>query len=67
MKETIKAWIARTKEGELFAFRTKPVKMKEIICGGYWWPLDKSLFPDITLDNSPKKCEITITVKITKR
>jgi hypothetical protein len=58
-KDTTHLWIARDPSGELAISRDKP-KLK-----GDWMAktqigLDRSLFPSVTFENSPRKVELRI-------
>lgn len=64
MKETTKAWIARDEDGRLCIYEIKPTKKNTYYArGGYWFPLERRMFPDLTFENSPKECEIAIKIK----
>ena len=55
-------WIARDKDGELYAYASRPVRFKEYFgCPTDWrtWDggflLDKDQYPEVTWENSPKE------------
>lgn len=56
-------WIARNKCGELFFYVYKPVKSEYYFKPdffGYQKRIDRSLFPEVTWENSPQKVELKL-------
>lgn len=55
-------WIARDKDGSLYLYRKKPYKCRGLfICdmgNGMW--LDKTQFPEVTFENSPREIELKL-------
>lgn len=60
----MEVWVARNRDGELYMFTHRP-----ILCSNTYFiaqadtniiRLDNSMFPDIKIDNSPKKIKIKI-------
>ena len=58
-------WIARDKDGEIFLYTRKPVRVEED--GGYFnapcnplKKLEKESFPAVTWENSPQEVELII-------
>lgn len=64
MKETITAWIARDKEGELYLYQFEPNKADDFWTGfGFTMPFDRHLFPQVKWeDKEPTKVELTIKI-----
>lgn len=55
-------WIARDKNGELYAYTTKPIRYGEYFGASTDWSildeelwLDKESYPEVTWENSPKE------------
>lgn len=49
-------WIARDRDGELYAYKYKPKKMTR--CYASMWSsiiLDRKEYPEVTWENSPKE------------
>ena len=58
-------WIARSKEGLIHLFRSKPVYLRinqhlEDWSGGYMALLDSDSFPEVTFENSPQKVRLEL-------
>ena len=56
----MKMWIARDKHGEIYLYSTKPKKYEYVFDADNWWQIDQSLFPEVTLENSPMEVELVI-------
>ena len=66
----MKIWIARDESGRLELFHEKPTyNYIKAICdyawqhGDYIGGLDKTLFPEVTFDNSPQEVELKLVEK----
>ena len=63
-------WAARDKNGVLYAYDSKPIRVKELnrfekrCLGGYYFQLDSELFPELTWENSPKQVELKLLLKL---
>ena len=57
-------WIARDKDGYLYMYDKKPIRMKDYFeaddYSRYNALLLSSFFPEVTFENSPKKVEIKL-------
>ena len=59
----MKLWIARDKDGELYLYDAYPKKQSEFFGCKFGYssmPLDGSLFPEVTWENSPRKVELKL-------
>lgn len=64
----INGWITRDENGDLTLFSEKPDRDRYVSGEGFWYgecprELDPSLFPQITWDDEPKECKITLTLE----
>ena len=56
-------WIARDKDGELYFYSKKPVKLNNCFAsknGHGIIMIDEQLFPEVTFENSPREVELKI-------
>lgn len=68
---TIDAWVARDKDGKLYAYKRPPYKNVDrgkyypSVDSGYYGIALKELdtFPSVTFENSPKKVKVTIELE----
>lgn len=64
MKNTIKGWVARDKDGRLLFYTDKPWKYEEkswAVPEGEWMEIDKSWYPDVKWeDEEPTETSITM-------
>ena len=52
-------YVARDKDGKLYAYDDKPIKTaRYFLATGDYHKLDKSLYPEITFKNSPQIREL---------
>lgn len=66
--ETIEAWVARDRNGELYYFHEKPLRAIDM---GFFMDrncgdsneMPSHLFPSIAFGNSPKKVKVTIELE----
>lgn len=57
----MKLWIAREMLGNLYLYDTKPyIDGEEWNSAGYYYLIDRHLFPEITFENSPQQVEIKL-------
>lgn len=58
-------WIARDDNGRLFLYERKPVRYSGEFASvsGYWsHRIDDDLFPEVTLENSPKRVTLKLNL-----
>ena len=59
----MKLWIAREKYGNMCLYDTKPIKDGEYWNSvGNYYLIDRHLFPEVTLENSPQLVEIKLVL-----
>lgn len=59
----LELWIARNINGNLYLYRSKPLRMDGYFTDGSpagIWNIEDDLFPEVTWENSPRKVKIEL-------
>ena len=63
MKNTLKLWIARDKDGAIYAHRTRPKNRSGVFFSDHYMYLGQTKFPSVTFENSPQQVELKLKEK----